>query len=63
MAKVVRFVDKTTGEKESLESMLNRFKKKVVKEDLMNEMSKKLYFVSKSVQRREKEKARKRKFK
>ena len=45
MAKVVQYVDKATGEKESLESLLSRFKKKVIKEDLMNELSKKLYFL------------------
>ena len=63
MAKVVQYVDKATGEKESLESLLSRFKKKVIKEDLMNELSKKLYFVPDSVKRREAKKARKRKFK
>lgn len=63
MAKVVQYVDKATGERESLESLLSRFKKKVIKEDLMNEISKKLYFVPDSVKRREAEKARQRKFK
>ena len=63
MAKVVQYVDKATGEKESLESLLSRFKKKVIKEDLMNELSKKLYFVADSVKRREAKKARQRKFK
>lgn len=63
MAKVVQYVDKATGEKESLESLLSRFKKKVIKEDLMNELSKKLYFILDSVKRREAKKARQRKFK
>ena len=63
MAKVVQYVDKATGEKESLESLLSRFKKNIIKEDLMNELSKKLYFVSDSVKRREAKKARQRKFK
>ena len=63
MAKVVQYVDKATGEKESLESLLSRFKKKVIKEDLMNELRKKLYFIPDSVKRREAKKARQRKFK
>ena len=63
MAKVVQYVDKATGEKEPVESLLSRFKKKVIKEDLMNELSKKLYFVPDSVKRRGAKKARQRKFK
>lgn len=63
MAKVVQYVDKATSEKESLESLLSRFKKKVIKEDLMNELGKKIYFVPDSVKRREAKKAGQRKFK
>ena len=63
MAKVVQYVDKATGEKEPIESLLSRFKKKVIKEDLMNELSKKLYFIPDSVKRREAKKVRQRKFK
>lgn len=54
MAKVKVRIDQATGEKESLESLIRRFKKLVLKENLMLELRKHEYYKSKSVKRREK---------
>ena len=35
MAKVVAQIDRNTGERESVDSMLRRFKKQVLKDDIM----------------------------
>jgi small subunit ribosomal protein S21 len=52
MAKVVAQIDRNTGEKESVESMLRRFKKQVLKDDIMWEVKRRQYFVPKSVARK-----------
>lgn len=49
--KVVRFKD-ANGEWESTDSLLRRFKKAVLKSDLLKEVRKREFFVSKSVKRR-----------
>lgn len=56
MAKVVQYVDEMTGEKESVDSMIRRFKKLVIKDNLMDDIRKHEYYKSKSQKRREKRK-------
>ena len=56
MAKVVQHVDEMTGEKESVDSMIRRFKKLVIKDNLMDDVRKHEYYKSKSQKRREKRK-------
>ena len=57
MALVIQQVNKETGEKETLESMIKRFKKKVLNEGLMAELKNREYYKAKSLKRREKSKA------
>lgn len=52
MAKVVMYTSKDTGEKESVDSLLRRFKKAVTKEDILYECKKREYFMSKSLKRK-----------
>ena len=54
MARVIRLTNKETGEKESLESMLKRFKKQVLAEDIIADYKKHEFFRSKSIKRKEK---------
>jgi ribosomal protein S21 len=54
MAKVVAQIDRNTGEKESVDSMLRRFKKQVLKDDIMWEVKRRQYFKPKSLARKEK---------
>ena len=54
MARVTRLVNRETGEKESLESMLKRFKKQVLAEDIIADYKKHEFFKSKSTKRKEK---------
>lgn len=54
MAKVIAYVDKTTGEKESVDSLLRRFKKQVIKEEILLDLKKHEYYRSKSLKRKEK---------
>ena len=49
--KVVRFKD-ANGEWESADSLLRRFKKAVLKADVMKEVRKREYFLSKPLKRR-----------
>lgn len=57
MATVTRKVDKLTGEKEDIESMLRRFKKKVLADGTMAELEKRRYYVKPSKKRRLKSEA------
>ena len=57
MAMVTRKVDKLTGEKEDIESMLRRFKKKVLADGTMAELEKRRYYVKPSKKRRLKSEA------
>lgn len=52
MAKVVAYRDKTTGELESVDSLIRRFKKKVENEGILEECKKREFFVGKSMARR-----------
>lgn len=54
MAKVVLYVDKTTGEREPIDSALRRFKKQVFNENIIQECRKREYYRSKSLKRKEK---------
>lgn len=57
MATIVRKVDKLTGEKEDIESMLKRFKKKVLAEGTLAELEKRRFYVKPSKKRRLKSEA------
>lgn len=52
MAKIVAYIDKNTGEKEGLDSMLRRFKKKVLNEGILDECKKREYYVKPTVKRK-----------
>ena len=52
MAKVVAQIDKNTGEKESVESLIRRFKKQVLRDDIMWEVKRRQYFVPKAMARK-----------
>lgn len=52
MAKVVLYVDRETGEKESLESAIRRFKKKVLSDNILYECRRREYFVPKPLARK-----------
>lgn len=52
MAKVVAYKDKNTGEVESLMSMLKRFKKQVLNDNILGECRKREYYVPKSLKRK-----------
>lgn len=54
MAKVIAQIDRTTGERETVESLIRRFKKQVLKDDIMWEFKRRQYFKPKSVARKEK---------
>jgi len=54
MAFVVQGIDKVTGEKESADSLIKRWKKKVKMEGTLELLQKRRYFKPKSIQRREK---------
>ena len=56
MAKVKMIVDPNTSEKESVDSMLRRFKKQVKKEGILQECRKREFFLKKSLARKEKSK-------
>ena len=56
MAKVKMIVDSNTSEKESVDSMLRRFKKQVKKEGILQECRKREFFLKKSLARKEKSK-------
>ena len=57
MATVTRKVDKITGEKEDIESMLKRFKKKVLAEGTLAELEKRRFYVKPSKKKRLKREA------
>ncbi len=57
MARVVSTRDIETGEPESIENLLKRFKKQVVKDEILLECKKRQYFRSKAVKRQEKSEA------
>lgn len=52
MAKVVAYVDRTTGEKESAESMLRRFKKQVLNDQILYEVKRREYFMNPALKRK-----------
>lgn len=54
MATVIARVDKFTGERESVDSMLRRFKKAVVRDEIMLDLKKHEYYRAPSLKRREK---------
>jgi ribosomal protein S21 len=54
MAKVIQYVDEMTGERESIDSMLRRFKKQVIKDEILDDLRKHEYYISKSAIRRAK---------
>lgn len=54
MVKIVAAKDFETGEKESLDSLLKRFKKQVTKADILGEVRRRAYYKSKSLKRKEK---------
>lgn len=56
MAKVKMIVDPTTGEKESADSMLRRFKKQVKKDGIIEDCRRREFFLKKSLARKEKSK-------
>ena len=56
MAKVKMIVDPNTSEKESVDSMLRRFKKQVKKEGILQECRRREFFLKKSLARKEKSK-------
>jgi ribosomal protein S21 len=54
MAKVVAQIDRNTGERESADSLIRRFKKQVLKDDIMWEVKRRQFFKPKSLARKEK---------
>lgn len=54
MAKVVLYVDKNTGNMESIDQAIRRFKKQVFNDNIIQECKKREYYKSKSLKRREK---------
>jgi len=52
MAKVYAYTDRNTGEKESVESLMKRFKKKVTEDRILYECKRREYFVPKSLKRK-----------
>ena len=56
MAKVKMIVYQNTSEKESVDSMLRRFKKQVKKEGILQKKKKREFFLKKSLARKEKSK-------
>ena len=52
MAKVVAQIDRNTGERESVESLIRRFKKQVLRDDIMWEVKRRQYFVPKTLARK-----------
>ena len=56
MASVVRQMNRETGELESVETMLKRFKKQVLKDDILYECKKREHFMNAAEKRREKSK-------
>lgn len=52
MATVKKYVDPNTGEAESVDNMLKRFKKLVLKENIMYEVRRREYFVKKPLARK-----------
>ena len=51
MAKILPVVNKETGETESFDSMLRRFKKATIKEEILIECKKRQHFMSKREKR------------
>ena len=56
MAKVKMIVYQNTDEKESIDSLLRRFKRQVKKEGILQECRKREFFLKKSLARKEKSK-------
>ena len=56
MAKVKMIVYQNTDEKESIDSLLRRFKKQVKEEGILQECRKREFFLKKSLARKEKSK-------
>ena len=56
MASVVRQMNRETGELESVETMLKRFKKQVLKDDILYECKIREHFMNPAEKRREKAK-------
>ena len=56
MARVKMIVYQNTDEKESIDSMLRRFKRQVKKEGILQECRKREFFLKKSLARKEKSK-------
>ena len=56
MAKVKMIVYQNTDEKESIDSMLRRFKRQVKQEGILQECRKREFFLKKSLARKEKSK-------
>ena len=54
MVKVVAQIDRNTGERESADSLIRRFKKQVLKDDIMWEVKRRQFFKPKSLARKEK---------
>ena len=52
MAKVYTRVNRETGEKEDITSLLRRFKKKVMEDQILYECKRREYFVNKSLKRK-----------
>lgn len=52
MAKVVAQIDRNTGELESVDSLIRRFKKQVLKDDILYECKRRQYYVPKSLARK-----------
>lgn len=52
MAKVYARVNRETGEKEDITSLLRRFKKKVMEDQILYECKRREYFVNKSLKRK-----------
>ena len=56
MAYIKQRIDPVTGEKESVESMLKRFKKQVLKDGILQDLKKYEYGMSKTARRKLKDK-------
>lgn len=52
MAKVVAYKDRTTGELEGLDSMLRRFKKQVLNDQILYECKRREHFVKPALKRK-----------
>ncbi len=51
MSKIVKYVDNSTNEAETVDSMLKRFKKTTFKEEILIECKKRQYFMTKRQKR------------